>query len=68
MPKKPPSQLSYNDIIKKLESDYNNLEKEKQKFLSYEMKAIEKEKKTKTKEIDSQIKVLEKELKSSEKS
>ncbi len=54
-------------ITKKLESEYNSLNKEKDKILNQNLKAIEKEKKTKTKDIDNKIKMLEKELKSSEK-
>ncbi|MFX0049517.1 MAG: hypothetical protein ACFE8G_15380 [Candidatus Hermodarchaeota archaeon] len=51
---------------KKLESEYNSLNKTKEKYLLNHLKAIEKEKKTKTKDIDNQIKTLEKELKSLE--
>ncbi|MFW9972807.1 MAG: hypothetical protein ACFFDF_21655 [Candidatus Odinarchaeota archaeon] len=50
-------------IIKNLESEHNNLNKEKTKYLNTNLKAIEKEKKSKTKEIDREIKSLEKELK-----
>ncbi|MFX0024618.1 MAG: hypothetical protein ACFE9S_20060 [Candidatus Hermodarchaeota archaeon] len=50
-------------IVKNLENEFNNLKKEKDKYLNSNLKAIEKEKKTKTKEIDRQIKLLEKELK-----
>ena len=52
---------------KKVESEYNSLQKVKEKYLLNNLKAIEKEKKTKTKDIDNQIKLLEKELKSSDK-
>jgi len=54
-------------ITKKLESEYNSLNKEKEKILNRNLKAIEKEKKIRTKDIDNQIKMLERELKSSEK-
>jgi len=53
-------------IVKNLENEYNNLNKEKDKCLNSNLKAIEKEKKTKTKDIDKQIKLLEKELKTIE--
>jgi len=52
-------------ITKKLESEYNSMNKEKEKTLNQNLKAIEKERKSKTKEIDAKIKTLEKELKSS---
>jgi hypothetical protein len=54
-------------ITKKLESECSSLNKEKEKILNHNFKAIEKEKKTKTKDIDIKIKLIEKELKAREK-
>ena len=54
-------------LTKKLESEYDTFQRQKEKILYQNLKAIEKEKKAKTKDIDYQIKMLEKELKTSEK-
>jgi len=54
-------------VVKNLELQYNNLKKEKEKYIIEQCKAISKEKKIKTKEIDRNIKLLEKELKTKEK-
>ena len=50
-------------IVKALEKQYNNLQKEREKALKSKLKAIDKENKIKTKIIDKNIKLLEKELK-----
>lgn len=50
-------------IVKALEKQYNNMQKEREKALKSKLKAIAKEKKIKTKIIDKNIKLLEKELK-----
>ncbi len=54
-------------IVKDLEQKYNDLKKEKEKYINEQCKAISKEKKVKTKEIDRNIRLLEKELKTKEK-
>ncbi len=52
-----------NPIIKKLESEYKTLKRNREKAQNDNFKAIAKEKRTKTKKIDRDIKLLEKELK-----
>ncbi len=54
-------------IVKDLEQKYNDLKKEKEKYINEQCKAISKERKIKTKEIDRNIRLLEKELKTKEK-
>lgn len=50
-------------VIKNLKKKYSSYEKEKENYLSSQLKAIAKEKNIKVKELKKEVKLLEKELK-----